>query len=184
MNISYSKSLKAKNTESLVFSIPLKIGFVYMYVSEQHKNFFLTFIKAKNYLKMWKNTQISFHKEYANQSVVEWNEDYKFSNINNEMIKSESMPVYFLELNNATLNKNRNKTLLQKIKFYKAMPSINIKDGITRSMWLLSKKAKVIPCICYSEKGAKIINEYSGFKRTSIFKFDSLYNSTNTNILL
>ena len=104
-----------------------------------------------------------------------WLLDGNFNNINDLMNDSKNKHVYLIEVFNSSEYLQWISIPLTKFQYSKKVIGINIKEGLTRSMWLLTHLANVIPVVCYDKASAHVINEYGGIYKNSIIRFEELY---------
>lgn len=156
----------AMQTEA-VFCIHTNRGNLFMCVSRTpalNEERFVVEVDANKFLDLWRNTTNDAHFIIAQGTISEWKNDRKFIYAEDGFLQGQTNPVPLADVS---------------IGMSKNTPYINICDGITRTIYLLSLKAEKFPVECYGIEQAQLLQKFAGLENGKFKSVQELIPSTS-----
>ena len=139
-----------------IFRIPTNGNDVFMCVSRswaKNDERFVVEVDSQRFLSFWRNTSDHSHRKIARGNIAAWVQDEKFNDAKAGFSKGEIDPVPLADVSVFLFG---DKTV-----------SINITNGVTRTIYLLSIKASKFPVECDGVEQAKLIQQFAGLENGS-----------------
>ncbi len=132
-----------KNMERrLIFSVPLGDGEV-VYMKTDLTSFYgIVIVDAQEFLRLWRAEPNSIHFDQSHGNVETWKADKKYKYADGGFASGSLNPVPLAEVG-----------------FWPTVPCISFVDGVTRTIWLLSKGCKSFPVHCAINEAASLFRE-------------------------
>ncbi|WP_110954736.1 plasmid fertility inhibition factor family protein [Anaerosinus massiliensis] len=134
-----------------VFRIPTDYGEMFMRIersNDLNDERFIVEVDAQRFLSLWRNTTDRNHSEIANGNISTWKKDRKFPEAEDGFSHGEINPVPLAEVSVFFSGGKK--------------PCINVCNGVTRTIYLLTANAEKFPVECRGIDQAKLLQKFAG----------------------
>ncbi|MCW9705780.1 plasmid fertility inhibition factor family protein [Fodinibius salsisoli] len=157
---------------------------VFMSVSEDSlKKYHVVIVEAQSFLELWRNDPGNIHSEISHGDIQSWENDHKYKYAEQGFSHGIDNPVPLAKVAFNT-DVEKKPVYEQKFFFFKKLERVEREiieyvsfiDGITRTIWLLSKGAKYFPLKCIS--GGQELARVTGYKDDPIKSINQIFIDT------
>lgn len=128
--------------DHLVFTVPLEDGKVVYMKTDLSPIYGVVIVDAEKFLELWRAEPSSIHRDQSHGNINTWKKDEKYPNAEGGFSLGYGDPVPLAEIG-----------------FWPTVPCISLVNGVTRTIWLLSKGCKSFPVCCAIKEAADLFRE-------------------------
>ena len=144
------------DTPNVIFRVPTHSrGHVFMRIPEMGDHKSVVEVHAGRFLACWRNASSGGHAPESHGNPSTWRYDYKFEKLEEKFSYGEKNPVPLANIGFDICARD------PKFPEQGFIGHVYIEDGITRTIWLLTRDALMFPVMC-STSEAPLLQQYAG----------------------